>query len=102
MDSVAILMRLRKLLAVTWQIGVLRELLAAQPILAVEGGHPPALHHQLEHSADLRSYLFYDAQGKLEPLWPDGWRSGHGGLDRGYGAPTAAGGTAPADIESTR
>jgi hypothetical protein len=70
-DSVATLSRLRKLLAVTWPIGALRELLASQPILAVQGGRPYALHHVLEQSADLRPYLFYDAQGRLEPVWPD-------------------------------
>ncbi|MEU4156478.1 hypothetical protein [Actinoplanes sp. NPDC026670] len=46
-----------------------RDLLAAQPILAVEGGRPHALHRMLEGSADLRPYVFYDAEGSLEPVW---------------------------------
>jgi hypothetical protein len=70
-DSVMTLNHIRKLLAITWRIGASRELLAAQPILAVKGGHPHALHRRLERSANLRPYLFYDAKGKLEPIWPD-------------------------------
>ena len=70
-DSVATLAQLRKLLGVTWRIGELRELLAGQPILAVRAGRPYAVHHALDQFADLRPYLFYDTQGRLEPVWPD-------------------------------
>jgi hypothetical protein len=69
-DSVATLAQLRKLLGVTWRIGELRELLAGQPILAVKGGSPYALHHMLERSAKLRPYLFYDVNGRLKPVRP--------------------------------
>lgn len=69
--SVAILNRLKKLLATTWRITEFRELPAAQPILAVEGGRPYTLHRKLEQSEDLRPYLFYSANGKLEPVWTD-------------------------------
>jgi hypothetical protein len=71
LDSVTTLNQLRRLLAATWPVGVFRELLAGQPILAVKGGRPHALHRMLEQSADLRPYLFYDAKGKLEPVWPE-------------------------------
>ncbi|MEU0558103.1 SMI1/KNR4 family protein [Dactylosporangium sp. NPDC006015] len=80
-DSVATLLQLRKLLAVTWRIGALRDLLAGQPILAVQGGRPYALHRVLEQSAELRPYLFYDADGRLEPVWPMATRASlHRGL----------------------
>ncbi|MFC4068640.1 SMI1/KNR4 family protein [Actinoplanes subglobosus] len=73
-DSLRTLMQLRKLLTATWRIDTSRELLARQPFLAVRNGRPYALHRKLEESAGLRPYLFYDADGRLEPVSPDSER----------------------------
>jgi hypothetical protein len=70
-DAVAILAKLRKLLGVTWRASGWRAMLAAQPLLAVKAGHPIALYHALGLSAELRPYLFYDADGRLHPVRPD-------------------------------
>jgi hypothetical protein len=70
-DSIATLVQLRKLLGATWRIGELRRLLATQPILAAKAGRPHSLHHLLDRSTELRPYLFYDAKGRLEPVWPE-------------------------------
>ena len=69
-ESIEILAQLRKLLGATWRFGDLRGLLACQPFLALKAGHPFALRRKLDQSIELRPYLFYDANGSLESVWP--------------------------------
>lgn len=69
-DSVQILYRLRKLLGATWSFSDLRALLADQPFLAVRACPTWVLQDRLEQAPDLRPFLFHDANGALEPVWP--------------------------------
>lgn len=64
------LARLRRLLGTAWPLSSLRDLLDGQPIHAGTGS-PAALHDTLAATPELRPYLFYDADGDLEPVWTD-------------------------------
>lgn len=69
-DAVTILAKLRRLLGAAWPFSELRHLLGSQPIRAVTGS-PANLYLALTATPDLRSYLFYAAEGNLVPVWPN-------------------------------
>ncbi|GAA2556557.1 hypothetical protein GCM10010435_29040 [Winogradskya consettensis] len=66
--SVAVLVQLRKLLSTAWPYSGLRDLLGAQPVLAVGGGAPAELDRVLVAYPELRPYLFFGTEGGLVPL----------------------------------
>ncbi|GAA2484689.1 hypothetical protein Ahu01nite_011730 [Winogradskya humida] len=66
--SVAVLGRLRELLGAAWPYSGLRDLLGAQPVLAVAAGAPKELDRALVAYPELRPYLFYGTEGGLMPF----------------------------------
>jgi hypothetical protein len=70
-NSIATLVRLRKLLNASWPFSDLRDLVLTQPFLATDGGNPSVLYVALVSAPELRPYLFYGAGGALAPVWAD-------------------------------
>jgi hypothetical protein len=70
LDSIEILIHLRRFLGTAWRFGDLRGLLSSQPLLADAKGDPRALRRKLDQLPKLRPYLFFDADGRLESVWP--------------------------------
>ncbi|GIH09261.1 hypothetical protein Rhe02_73280 [Rhizocola hellebori] len=70
LDSIKILIQLRRILGTAWPFSDLRGLLASQPLLADAAGDPRALRRKLDQFPELRPYLFFEADGRLESVWP--------------------------------
>ncbi|GAA1642458.1 hypothetical protein [Actinoplanes couchii] len=68
-NTVQLLVRMRKLLGADWRFGELRNLLATQPFLAARSAHPYALLRRLEDAPELRPHLFYAGPDGLRPVW---------------------------------
>jgi hypothetical protein len=68
-DAVALLMRVRKLLAADWRVADLKNMLAAQPFLAARSAQPWKVRGKLKSAPELRKHLFYAAADGLEAVW---------------------------------
>ena len=68
-DGVALLMRARKLLGADWRVADLRNMLAAQPVLAVRSAQPWRVRGKLKSASELRQHLFYATDNGLAAVW---------------------------------